>query len=321
MPNKIMQKFRKYIQLFFKGVAMGGADVVPGVSGGTIAFITGIYTTLLDSIKSFDLKAVQLLSKFKVKELWAHVNGSFLLTLLSGIALSIITLAKLIHYLLEYYPIQLWSFFFGLVIISAVSVSREIRDWKVGVILSGLLGIVIAFLITEATPAETPTASWFIFLSGAIAICAMILPGISGSFILLILGKYAYILEAVNERELGTIIVFGLGCVVGLLAFARVISWLLHKFHDVAVALLAGFMIGSLNKIWPWKEVVQTRINSSGEEVPFITKNVLPGTYLEVTATDPLVWQALIFMLLGIGIVLFLEQFATKKSREITSVS
>ncbi|MEK6481472.1 DUF368 domain-containing protein [Catalinimonas sp. 4WD22] len=316
-----MQRLRNYIQLFLKGVAMGGADVVPGVSGGTIAFITGIYGTLLDTIKSFDLEAVQLLLKFKIKALWEHVNGSFLLTLLSGIALSIITLAKLIHIFLENYPIQLWSFFFGLVIIAAVSVSREIKNWSVGAIIAGLLGIVIAFVITLATPAETPTASWFIFLSGAVAICAMILPGISGSFILLILGKYAYILEAVNERELGIIAVFGIGCVVGLLSFARVISWLLHKFHDVAVALLAGFMIGSLNKIWPWKEVVQTRINSKGEEVPFITENVLPGAYLEATSMDPLLWQALLFMLLGIGIVVFLEQFATRRSRKITSAS
>ncbi|WPP53162.1 DUF368 domain-containing protein [Catalinimonas niigatensis] len=316
-----MQKFRKYIQLFFKGLAMGSADVVPGVSGGTIAFITGIYGTLLDAIKSFNLEAIQLLLKFKVKEFWQHINGNFLLILLSGIALSIITFAKLIHHLLEYYPIQLWSFFFGLVIIAAVSVSREITRWRVGVILSGIIGIAIAFLITLATPAETPTANWFIFLSGAVAICAMILPGISGSFILLILGKYAYILEAINERDLGIIAVFGIGCVVGLLSFARVISWLLHKYHDVAVALLAGFMIGSLNKIWPWKEVLQTRIDSKGEEVPFITKNVLPEAYFEATAMDPLVWQAIIFMLLGIGIVVFLEQFATKKSREITSES
>ncbi|MDF9794751.1 putative membrane protein [Catalinimonas alkaloidigena] len=316
-----MQRLRNYIQLFLKGVAMGGADVVPGVSGGTIAFITGIYGTLLDSIKSFNLEAIQLLLKFKIKPLWEHVNGSFLLTLLSGIALSIITLAQLIHIFLENYPIQLWSFFFGLVIIAAVSVSREIKNWSVGVIIAGGLGIVIAFIITLATPAETPTASWFVFLSGAVAICAMILPGISGSFILLILGKYAYILEAVNERDLGVIAIFGVGCIIGLLSFARIISWLLHKFHDVAVALLAGFMIGSLNKIWPWKEVVQTRVNSKGEEVPFITENVLPGEYLEATSMDPLLWQALLFMLLGIGIVVFLEQFATRRSRKITSAS
>lgn len=300
---------------------MGGADVVPGVSGGTIAFITGIYGTLLDSIKSFNLEALQLLLKFKIKAFWEHINGKFLLTLLSGIALSIITLAKLIHFFLENYPIQLWSFFFGLVIIAAISVSREIKRWSIGAVISGILGIAIAYYITLATPSETPTASWFIFLSGSIAICAMILPGISGSFILLILGKYAYILDAVNQRDLGVIAVFGLGCIVGLLSFARVISWLLHKYHDVAVALLAGFMIGSLNKIWPWKEVLQTRIDSKGEEVPFITKNILPGDYLEATSMEPLLVQALLFMLLGIGIVVVLEQFANRKNKNITSAS
>jgi len=316
-----MQKFRNYIQLFFKGVAMGGADVVPGVSGGTIAFITGIYGTLLDAIKSFNLEAVQLLIKFKFKDFWKHINGNFLITLFAGIALSIITLAKLIHLFLEEYPIQLWSFFFGLVIIAAISVSREIGKWSVGAIIAGIMGIGIAYFITLATPAETPTASWFIFLSGAVAICAMILPGISGSFILLILGKYAYILEAVNERDFGVIALFGLGCIVGILSFARVISWLLHKFHDVAVTLLAGFMIGSLNKIWPWKEVMQTRINSKGEEVPFITQNIWPTEYLEATGLEPHIWQAAVFMLLGIGIVVFLEQFATRRSRKITSAS
>ncbi len=316
-----MQKLKDYILLFFKGVAMGSADVVPGVSGGTIAFITGIYGTLLDAIKSFDLEAIQLLLKFKLKEFWQHVNGSFLLTLLSGIALSIITLAKAVQYFLEYFPIQLWSFFFGLVIIAAVLVAKEIGKWSLGVIISGIIGIVIAFLITLSTPAETPTAGWFIFLSGAVAICAMILPGISGSFILLILGKYAYIIEAVNNRDFGVIALFGLGCIVGLLSFARVISWLLHKFHDVAVALLAGFMIGSLNKIWPWKEVLQTRMNSEGEEVPFLTQNILPGAYLEATGMEPLLVQAIIFMLVGIGIVVLLEQFASKKNKKITSAS
>lgn len=298
---------------------MGGADVVPGVSGGTIAFITGIYGQLLDSIKSVDLEALRLLSRGKLKALWEHVNGSFLLVLLSGIAISIVSLAQVLHFMLENYPIQLWSFFFGLIIIASVSVSREIRHWRGAVILAGLLGIVIAFFITETTPAETPEAYWFVLLSGALAICAMILPGISGSFILLILGKYAFILEAINARDMTIIAVFGVGCVIGLLSFARLVSWLLHKFHDVAVALLAGFMVGSLNKIWPWKEVLSTRINSKGEEVPLVTENVFPGEYLAATGTEPLVVQAVIFMFLGIGIVVLLEQFAYRKNNTKTS--
>lgn len=316
-----MHKLKSNIQLFLKGVAMGGADVVPGVSGGTIAFITGIYGQLLDSIKSVDLQALRLLTQGKLLAFWKYINGSFLLVLLSGIALSIVSLAKLLHYLLEYYPIQLWSFFFGLIIIAAISVAREIKRWRGAVILSGILGIVIAFFITEATPAETPEAYWFILLSGALAICAMILPGISGSFILLILGKYAFILEAINTRNLVVIAIFGLGCIVGLLSFARLVSWLLNRYHDVAVALLAGFMIGSLNKIWPWKEVISTRINSKGEEVPLITENILPGEYLTATGLEPHVWQAVLFMIAGIAIVVLLEQLAGKKGRAKASVS
>lgn len=310
-----MRTVQDYLKLFLKGVAMGGADVIPGVSGGTIAFITGIYETLLNSIKSFDGEAVRLLAGFKIAALWRHVNGSFLLTLLSGILLSIITLARVIHFLLEHYPIQLWSFFFGLIVISAISVAREIYKWSAGTIISGLVGVVVAYLVTEASPGETPTALWFIFISGAVAICAMILPGISGSFILLIMGKYTYILQAVNDRNFMVIIVFAIGCVVGILSFARVISWLLQNYHNLAVALLAGFMIGSLNEIWPWKVVVSTRVNSSGEEVPFLTKNVWPAVYEQVVGQPSLVWQAMLFAFLGIAIVVVLERLAAKNPK------
>lgn len=310
-----MRTVQDYLKLFLKGVAMGGADVVPGVSGGTIAFITGIYETLLNSIKSFDGEALHLLFRFKLAAFGRHVNASFLVTLLSGILLSIITLARVIHFLLEHYPIQLWSFFFGLIVISAFSVSREIYKWSAGTIISGLVGIVVAYWITEATPGETPTAFWFIFISGAIAICAMILPGISGSFILLIMGKYTYILQAVNERNFIVIAVFALGCAVGILTFARIISWLLQHYHDLAVALLAGFMIGSLNEIWPWKLVISTRINSGGEEVPFLTENVWPAVYEQITGQPAFMWQAMLFAFLGVAIVVVLEQLATRSTK------
>ena len=312
---------REYITLFFKGMAMGGADVVPGVSGGTIAFITGIYQTLLDSIKSVDAAALRLLIKGRVRDFWQHINGGFLVTLFAGIAVSILTLAKLIAYLLEHYPIQLWSFFFGLVIIAAYLVAKEIGQWSIGVFVAAALGIAIAYYITLATPAETPTSLWFIFLSGAVAICAMILPGISGSFILLILGKYAFILEAVNERNFAVIAVFGLGCVVGILTFARIISWLLDRYHDVAVALLAGFMIGSLGKIWPWKEVVLTRLDSHGEEIPFVTRNVLPAQFEQLTGQEALLGYAILFMLVGFLLVLGIERVANyqQKKRERTA--
>ena len=295
---------------------MGGADVVPGVSGGTIAFITGIYETLLDSIASVNVDALRLLFQGQVKAFWQHINGNFLVTLFAGIAVSIVTLARLIGYLLEHYPIQLWSFFFGLIIIAAYLVAKEINQWSIRVLIAGAAGIAVAYYVTLATPAETPTALWFVFLSGAVAICAMILPGISGSFILLILGKYAFILEAVNERDFTVIAVFGLGCVVGILTFARIISWLLDHYHDTAVALLAGFMIGSLGKIWPWKEVVLTRLDSHGEEVPFVTRNVLPAQFEQLTGQDALLGYAILFMLIGFLLVLGIERFASYQQKK-----
>jgi putative membrane protein len=307
---------RQYVTLFLKGMAMGGADVVPGVSGGTIAFITGIYETLLDSIASVDADALQLLRQGRWRDLWQHINGNFLVTLFGGIFLSILTLAQLLGFLLEAYPIQLWSFFFGLIIIAAYLVAKEIKQWSAGVVVAAAVGIAIAYYITLATPAETPTDLWFVFLSGSVAICAMILPGISGSFILLILGKYAFILEAVNERNLTVIAVFGLGCVVGILAFARVISWLLDRYHDVAVALLAGFMIGSLGKIWPWKEAVLTHLDRHGEEVPLVTRNVLPAQFEQLTGQDALLGQAILFMLVGFLLVLGIERFANYQQKK-----
>lgn len=289
---------------------MGGADVIPGVSGGTIAFITGIYQELIDSIKAVDVEALKLLAGFKFKAFWAHINGSFLLAVLSGIMISILSLARLVTYLMAFHPIQLWSFFFGLIIISAMLVAREIKQWNLASILSLLGGIAVAYLITSATPASTPDGLLFIFLSGMIAICAMILPGISGSFILLILGKYQYVLGAVKEMDLAVIIVFALGCLVGLLSFARLVSWLLRHYHLVTVSVLVGFMIGSLNKIWPWRIVTQYRLNSAGEQVPFLEVNVLPAKYLELSGQEPLFVQALLFFALGIGLVILIDKVA-----------
>ena len=304
-----MNNVKDYIMLFLKGISMGGADVIPGVSGGTIAFITGIYGELLHSINSFDKTAIQLLLKWKIPELWKHINGRFLITLLSGIFISILSLAKLIHYLLNNHAIQLWSFFFGLIIISSIVVSREITKWKTMVILSGIAGIVIAYFITGATPSTTPDNYLFIFFSGAIAICAMILPGISGSFILLIMGKYEFIIESVMNLNLPVIIVFGAGCAIGLLSFSRFVSWLLDNYHDITVALLAGFMVGSLNKIWPWKETLSTRLNTKGEVIPVMEQNLWPTEYMSKIG-EPLLLQALLFFSFGILLIIGIEKIA-----------
>jgi putative membrane protein len=305
-----MRTTKDYILLYLKGIGMGGADIVPGVSGGTIAFITGIYQELLLSISAVNLEALNLLKAARFKDFWQHVNGTFLLVLLAGIVTSFLTLAKLLSYLLLQHPIKVWSFFFGLVIISAVLVMKEIKNWSIGVLIFSLLGIGIAYYISVASAAETPTASWFIFIAGAVAICAMILPGISGAFILLLFGKYEFVLNALKDLDFGVIAVFALGCITGLLSFARLVSWLLERYYNIAIGLLAGFMIGSLNKIWPWKTVTQYRIDSHGVQKPFLEESVLPTTYLEVTGQQPQVLWAILFMALGILLVVGLEKIA-----------
>lgn len=294
---------------------MGAADVVPGVSGGTIAFITGIYEELLGSIAKIDLEALKMLSKFQIKDFWKRINGTFLIVLLSGILFSIFSLAKLVTYLLEFHPIPIWSFFFGLIVISAVLVVKEIKVWNWKVVLALILGTAIAYYITVATPTQTSNELWFIFVSGAIAICAMILPGISGSFILLLLGKYSYILTAVKDINILVVIVFGLGCATGILTFSRGVSWLLKRYYNSTVALLAGFMIGSLNKIWPWKIPTSYRLNSEGLQVPLTEMNVTPKHFMEITGNDPFILHAVLFIVVGIFLVVIIERMGNRYAK------
>lgn len=248
-----MSKF-KYPLITLKGIAMGAADVVPGVSGGTIAFITGIYEQLLDSIKSVDITALKMLGTFKFGQFWKKINGNFLGSLLLGIAISIFSLAKVMKWLLDNEPIGTWSFFFGLIIASALLVSGKVTKWNFGTIASLIAGIAAGYIITALSPTTTPDTWWFIMLSGAIAICAMILPGISGSFILLLLGKYYFIMTAVSELNIPVLLLFTVGAVAGIIGFSHVLSWLLKNYHNIMVAILTGIMVGSLNKVWPWKQ-------------------------------------------------------------------
>lgn len=307
-----MKSIKKYILTYFKGMAMGAADIVPGVSGGSIALIAGIYQELLNSINSFSLENLKLLTKGKVKVFYKAVNGSFLLSLLLGILTSIFALSKLITYLMSDHPIPLWSFFTGLILVSAFLILKNIKRWHLGVILAVLIGTVIAWWVTNLPPTTTPDALWFTFVSGAIAICAMILPGISGSFILLILGQYEGILQAVTERNFLKLFVFAAGCAVGILSFSRVVSWLLKKYHSATIGLLSGFMLGSVNELWPWKIVTAWRTSSSGEQKPFLTENILPGSYLEQVGEQPQILAAVLAFGFGIGLVLFIEWLASK---------
>lgn len=298
MPNLL-----KNAVIAFKGMCMGAADVIPGVSGGTIAFIMGIYQELIDSIKSFNGDAVKLLFAGKIKELWRHVNGGFLVSIFIGILISVFSLARIMTYLLEFHPVQLWSFFFGLILASAIYILKGLDKWSVKNIISLLVGIGVGAFICLASPTETPDALWFIFLSGAIAICAMILPGISGSFILLLLGKYAYIMDAVTNLNVVVLGVFACGAAIGLVSFSHILSWLLKRFYMLTIALLSGFMLGSLLKVWPWK------YSAAGDDFAY---PVLPGQIEQLTGADPQLGSAIIFAVIGVAIVFAIEIFAAK---------
>ena len=275
---------------------MGAADVVPGVSGGTIAFIAGIYDELINSIKSINMHSLKLLFTGKIAAFWKAVNGNFLFALLLGIAISVFSLAKLITYLLLNEPVLVWSFFFGLVLASTWFVTKDIKGWNWKTVAGFVGGAVIAYYITVATPAETSTNLMFIFLCGAIAICAMILPGLSGSFILV------YVMEAVKTLDLVVLGVFAFGAALGITSFSRVLSYALKNFRNITLSVLSGFMLGSLNKVWPWKEV--EKLVSDGHEV-MIEHNIAPNT--EVA-------EAVVLMLIGFILVYVLEKISAKKA-------
>jgi putative membrane protein len=303
------RSIKDYIFLSLKGIAMGAADVVPGVSGGTIAFITGIYEELLNTINSVNLEALKKLKTEGLKGFWKHINGNFIVALFLGIGISVYKLAGLITHLMETQATLLWSFFFGLIIASIYLVGKKVAKWDISKIIGLIIGTGVAFYITLLAPMENPSELWFVFLSGAIAICAMILPGISGSFILLLLGSYELVLTSIKDLKLTIIAVFGAGCVVGLLSFSKVLSWMFKKHHDLTIAILTGFLIGSLNKIWPWKETISTRVNSHDEIVPFIQENVLPSNF----DGDSQLILAIVMALVGLGLILVLEKVANKE--------
>ncbi|MEQ8425521.1 MAG: DUF368 domain-containing protein [Cyclobacteriaceae bacterium] len=305
-----MRHLKDYLFLYIKGMGMGAADVIPGVSGGTIAFITGIYEELISSIRSIDLEAINLLRRLRIAAFWEKINGNFLIAVLSGVITSLLSLAKLMNYLLIIYPIPVWSFFFGLILISAPLILREVKTWTLSSAIFGLVGIAVSYWITIISPAQTPSSLLFIFLCGALAICAMILPGISGAFILLLLGKYEFMIKSLVSANFIVVLVFIIGCVVGLLSFSRFLSWILKHYRFPTLALLAGFMLGSLNKVWPWKEVVAFRLDHEGKQVPASDQSIWPGQYLEKTGSDPQIFHAILFVALGILIVVFVEKLA-----------
>jgi putative membrane protein len=303
-----MESLRRHLLLFIKGIGIGCADIVPGISGGTVAFITGIYAELLSAIQAFDLTAFRLLRRGQFKALWGHLHGSFLLPLLSGIGLSLITAVQSVVYLLAYYPVQTWSFFGGLLLGSTFIIYQRIKHWHLQTLLISLGGLVLAYGITQATPLHTPNTSWFVGLAGAISVCAMILPGISGSFVLLLLGKYTFMLNALKDFELDTLVSFSLGGVVGLLSFSRLIAWLLRQHHDNTLALLAGFMLGSLNKVGPWEQL--WHFLSLGTDSFRVGQNYSLSQLQTIFHQNSLASQALLWMSLGMLLMAGMERQA-----------
>ncbi len=304
--------FLDYLGISARGFCMGVADVVPGVSGGTMAFILGVYEELLDAVHSVNGRFLRLLLTFRLKAAFDGFPYGFVIALVTGIMVAIFSLAGFFTWALANHPVLVWAFFFGLVLASIITVRVKVSAWSETEVLALLLAAAAAFVLVGAVPVETTSAVWFVFLSGAIAICAMILPGISGSFILVILGKYQYMLNAVVQRDFLPILIFGCGGILGLVFFARVLRWLFRRYHDLTVAALIGLMAGSLRKIWPWKETVESFTDRHGVVKPLIQQNVLPASLSN---------EALLAIAMGItgcAIVLAIERFAIKRSSEKT---
>ncbi len=303
---------------------MGAADVVPGVSGGTIAFISGIYEELIETINNLDLGFFSLWKKEGFSTAWKHYNLSFLSALFLGILISILSLAKLIKWLLHHEPLLLWAFFFGLVLASIVYIGKQINSWKPKTILGILLAAIVSYYITIAEPLASPDSNWYLLFCGFIAIIAMILPGVSGAFILLILGAYQTAIDLINQLRNGIvnldvdllwgaiskIMIMGVGALIGLKLFSKALNWMFKHHNNMTLAILTGFMIGSLNKLWPWKKVLSWRTNSEGIEVPFIEKSILPSQY----ENDPRILWVLLFIAIGFLLILILERLSVKKT-------
>ena len=305
----MQRRLLDYFIISLKGVAMGAADAVPGVSGGTIAFISGIYEELISTISNINLSLFKTLFQKGVKQFWKELNGNFIVALLSGIIISFVSFMKLAKYLLEYHPVLIWSFFFGLIIASIYFVGKQITKWNIATIIALILGTTIAYYISTLPSMENSESSYFIFIAGAIAICAMILPGISGSFILIILGAYKTLSDAIHDINLKKIALFACGAVFGLLSFSHVLKWLFKHYHNITLAILTGFIFGSLNKVWPWKETLSWYTNSKGIETPLLQESVSPFNF----NGDNQLALAIFLMVLGFLTIFILERLGSKK--------
>lgn len=333
------RQFKDYLIISLKGLAMGAADAVPGVSGGTIAFISGIYEELINTISNINLSLFKTLKSGDLKAFWAQANGNFLLALLSGIVISFVTFMRLAKYLIEQHPVLIWAFFFGLIVISIYFVAKQITQWKPLTVIAAIIGAALAYYITSLPSLAANNNDWFLFFAGAIAICAMILPGISGSFILIILGAYKALSNAIHDFDLKKVAIFATGALVGLLSFSHLLKWLFKNYHNTTLALLAGFILGSLNKMWPWKKTVSVMTDNTGEILPFesitelgtlsvfqkstndfesyktvIEQSISPFQYQDINNTSHQLYLAMALMIVGFSTILILEKLGSKKA-------
>ena len=304
------RNLKEYIVVGLKGMAMGAADVVPGVSGGTIAFISGIYEELLTAISNVNFKLLKTLKSAGIKAAWKQVNGSFLFALFIGIFISILSLAKTIKWLLENEPVLLWSFFFGLVLASIMYIGKQVETWNVQIIILFILGISFGYAVTVIPPTYVGEINYlFLVFAGATASCAMILPGISGSYILLLLGVYPIVMTAITTKDYKIIGAIGLGVIIGLLSFARLLKWLFLNYKNQMLIVLTGLMLGSLNKVWPWKEAISTYIDRHGVVKPLVEQSISPFSF----DGDPKLMLAIVLVIVGFGLILLMEKLAVKK--------
>ncbi|WP_300437215.1 DUF368 domain-containing protein [Christiangramia sp.] len=304
----MQRSFSDYLKVTLKGMAMGAADVVPGVSGGTIAFISGIYEELISTISGIKPSLLSTWKQDGFKAMWKEMNGNFILALFCGILISLFSLMRLANYLLETHPVLIWSFFFGLVLASIWFVAKQIPKWNYKIILALIIGAAVASYIVSLPPLSASSSSLFLFFAGAIAVCAMILPGISGAFILVLLGAYKSITEAAHDFDLKTLAIVGGGAIFGLLTFSRILKWLFVHYSSITLAVLTGFIAGSLNKIWPWKETLETAIYGD-KEVVLKEASVLPWNF----SGDPQTLWAILLIFAGFFLIIILELVATKK--------
>jgi putative membrane protein len=310
----MLEAAKESIKLVAIGMVMGAAEVVPGVSGGTIAFITGIYERLINSVRQFTPYLFIVLKNHGIKTVWRRVDASFLLTLFCGMGLAIILFANAVGYLLRNEPILIWSFFCGLVIASVWIVYKQISRMGLDLVLACCAGAAVGIVVTNLVPVQLAPTPLFIFLGGAVAVCAWILPGLSGSFILLVLGLYAVVIDAIEQFDIVTLSVLGAGCAIGLVSFSQVLSRLFRYFRDETLAVLTGFMLGSLVKLWPWKNTLSYQLREDGSRIPLIQEPVLPQVYAEMTGNDAQLLVALTAALVGFVIVILLGRFSSAES-------